>query len=198
MWSVCVHRTKYLESRDLYTNGSRYKKMVISNYLFSEKPASPNISWRIAPILNIYRLSGKDYPFSKKKRLFLLEKDCDPANKAAGISKVTSKKRWDHDPSCAFFSWLSADCTVQAVPLLFFFTCSGEPGYAYVDVVRKRDERRKLKGHTCKECEIVSVEEPSDKYLFNCYCVSVSLVSVKLMPWWNYAINAIVVQESPL
>lgn len=68
------------------------------------------------------------------------EKDCDPANKAAGISKVTSKK-------------------------------SGEPGYAYVDVVRKRDERRKLKGHTCKECEIYYAdlpEEEREKKLASC------------------------------
>lgn len=38
----------------------------------------------------------------------------------------------------------------------------GIPGFTYqvgfyVAVVRKKDERRKLKGTTCKECEIVSV-----------------------------------------
>lgn len=31
------------------------------------------------------------------------------------------------------------------------------PKFAHVAVVRKKDERRKLKGTTCKECEIVSV-----------------------------------------
>ncbi|XP_041924459.1 DNA endonuclease RBBP8 isoform X1 [Alosa sapidissima] len=48
---------------------------------------------------------------------------------------------------------------------------SGEPGYAYVDVVRKRDERRKLKGHTCKECEIYYAdlpEEEREKKLASC------------------------------
>ncbi|XP_062376578.1 DNA endonuclease RBBP8 isoform X2 [Sardina pilchardus] len=50
-------------------------------------------------------------------------------------------------------------------------TKSGEPGYAYVDVVRKRDERRKLKGHTCKECEIYYAdlpEEEREKKLASC------------------------------
>ncbi|XP_012696353.2 DNA endonuclease RBBP8 isoform X1 [Clupea harengus] len=48
---------------------------------------------------------------------------------------------------------------------------STEPGYAYVDVVRNRDERRKLKGHTCKECEIYYAdlpEEEREKKLASC------------------------------
>ncbi|XP_030623507.1 DNA endonuclease RBBP8 [Chanos chanos] len=32
--------------------------------------------------------------------------------------------------------------------------------FAHVEVVRKRDERRKLKGHTCKECEIYYADLP--------------------------------------
>ncbi|XP_063063053.1 DNA endonuclease RBBP8 [Engraulis encrasicolus] len=47
----------------------------------------------------------------------------------------------------------------------------GEPGYAFVDVVRNREERRKLKGHTCKECEIYYAdlpEEEREKKLASC------------------------------
>lgn len=31
------------------------------------------------------------------------------------------------------------------------------PAFAHVAVIRKKDERRKLKGTTCKECEVVSI-----------------------------------------
>ncbi|CAM9730647.1 unnamed protein product [Lampetra planeri] len=31
--------------------------------------------------------------------------------------------------------------------------CGQEPGFAYVDVVRNKDERRKLQGFSCKQCE---------------------------------------------
>lgn len=30
------------------------------------------------------------------------------------------------------------------------------PNFPHIEVIRKKEERRKLLGHTCKECEIVS------------------------------------------
>ncbi|XP_048881476.1 DNA endonuclease RBBP8 isoform X1 [Brienomyrus brachyistius] len=35
--------------------------------------------------------------------------------------------------------------------------------FAHVEVVRKKDERRKLKGHTCKECEIYYADLPEEE-----------------------------------
>ncbi len=37
-----------------------------------------------------------------------------------------------------------------------FALCSRNKSFACVEVVRKKDERRKMKGHYCKECENVS------------------------------------------
>lgn len=39
------------------------------------------------------------------------------------------------------------------------------PTFAHVAVIRKKDERRKLKGTTCKECEVVSVSVKEAKKL---------------------------------
>jgi len=33
--------------------------------------------------------------------------------------------------------------------------CATKPGYKYVEVVRKRDERAKLNGYECRECQEV-------------------------------------------
>ncbi|KAM6900460.1 DNA endonuclease RBBP8 [Xenentodon cancila] len=48
---------------------------------------------------------------------------------------------------------------------------AGQPTFAHVAVVRKKDERRKLKGTTCKECEIYYAhlpEEEKQKKLSEC------------------------------
>ncbi|XP_072307431.1 DNA endonuclease RBBP8 [Eucyclogobius newberryi] len=47
----------------------------------------------------------------------------------------------------------------------------GQPAFAHVAVIRKKDDRRKLKGTTCKECEIYYAhlpEEERKKKLSNC------------------------------
>ncbi|XP_055007234.1 DNA endonuclease RBBP8 [Boleophthalmus pectinirostris] len=47
----------------------------------------------------------------------------------------------------------------------------GQPAFAHVAVIRKKDERRKLKGTTCKECEVYYAhlpEEERHKKLSNC------------------------------
>lgn len=38
-------------------------------------------------------------------------------------------------------------------------SCIRHPSFAHVAVIRKKDERRKLKGTTCKECEVVSISD---------------------------------------
>ncbi|KAM9333529.1 DNA endonuclease RBBP8 [Pholidichthys leucotaenia] len=42
-------------------------------------------------------------------------------------------------------------------------TKAGQPTFAHVAVVRKKDERRKLKGTTCKECEIYYAHLPEEE-----------------------------------
>uniref|UniRef100_A0A8C2ZHE6 DNA endonuclease activator Ctp1 C-terminal domain-containing protein n=2 Tax=Cyclopterus lumpus TaxID=8103 RepID=A0A8C2ZHE6_CYCLU len=39
---------------------------------------------------------------------------------------------------------------------------AGRPTFAHVAVIRKKDERRKLKGTTCKECEIYYAHLPEE------------------------------------
>lgn len=39
------------------------------------------------------------------------------------------------------------------------------PNFAHVAVIRKKDERQKLQGTTCKECEAVSVSDKSGKII---------------------------------
>ncbi|CAJ1081893.1 DNA endonuclease RBBP8 isoform X4 [Xyrichtys novacula] len=48
---------------------------------------------------------------------------------------------------------------------------NGRPGFAHVAVIRKKEERRKLKGTTCKECEIYYAhlpDEEKEKKLSSC------------------------------
>ncbi len=61
----------------------------------------------------------------------------------ASNNKIISKRKW-------FMKHIFKDiCTCFAL-------CSRNKSFASVEVVRKKDERRKLKGHSCKECENVS------------------------------------------
>lgn len=66
---------------------------------------------------------------------------------AKGIKIKLSKKR------CTRTSFQSPS-VLEVLTLLFFLR---RPTFAHVAVIRKKDERRKLKGTTCKECEIASI-----------------------------------------
>lgn len=42
------------------------------------------------------------------------------------------------------------------VKTFLFFRKNTVLDFPHIEVIRKKEERRKLLGHTCKECEIVS------------------------------------------
>lgn len=54
--------------------------------------------------------------------------------------------------------------------------------FPHIEVIRKKEERRKLPGHTCKECEIVSSALKSSVclYIRAHACVYLSLKSLDL------------------
>lgn len=57
----------------------------------------------------------------------------------------------------------------RQVPTMYIFSLwIRRPAFAHMAVIRKKDERRKLKGTTCKECEIVSIViiKPSNADMF--------------------------------
>lgn len=62
-----------------------------------------------------------------------------------------------------------------------FFRKSTVLDFPHIEVIRKKEERRKLPGHTCKECEIVSSALKSSVCLYIrartrvCVCVCISL-----------------------
>lgn len=54
-------------------------------------------------------------------------------------------------------SVVGCDEQKQGAGVLISSLSNRHPTFAHVAVVRKKDERRKLKGTTCKECEVVSI-----------------------------------------
>lgn len=77
--------------------------------------------------------------------------------------KTNKVQRWCFKQvSHVWFSFLALQCIF--LRYLTFFTFTRNKSFACVEVVRKKDERRKLKGHYCKECEIVSVSWTSFIY----------------------------------
>uniref|UniRef100_W5M0Y1 DNA endonuclease RBBP8 n=1 Tax=Lepisosteus oculatus TaxID=7918 RepID=W5M0Y1_LEPOC len=51
----------------------------------------------------------------------------------------------------------------RVTPLLRFLRANTTLNFPHVDVVRRREERKKLQGHTCKECEIYYADLPEEE-----------------------------------
>lgn len=64
--------------------------------------------------------------------------------------------QWEYIPSYIICS-INSFITGQFATTWSFSLWIRRPTFAHVAVVRKKDERRKLKGTTCKECETVSI-----------------------------------------